>query len=178
MRAALACFTVLLSLPVGAGSNTGTLGKISEDLDKRGLTPAHVTLEYSLTDNCGLADLRIVDNSHADVLDQGVVNEIVRAVIGPFPASTPSEELIRFTAETESTAEKLSMTTRMISWNTNNGYRYVVCRFFMNGQLESARLTDGHGYLFDRKIRDQLIDQPLSELGPKTMRASFEPEGH
>ena len=68
------------------------------------------------------------------------------------------------------------MTTRTISWNTSDGHRYVVCRFYFDGELESARLIDGHGNQYDKKIKDLIVDQPLSELEPKRMRASFESE--
>jgi ubiquinone biosynthesis protein len=54
--------------------------------------------------------------------------------------------------------------------------RPVVCRFYIDGELESARLIDGHGPQYDKKIEDRIIGQPLSELEPKTIRASFESE--
>lgn len=176
MRAALSCLALLLSLPVSADSNIGKLGKITQDLDERGLTPAHVTIEYSLTDSCGLAGLRVVENSHPDVLGPEVVEEVVNVMIGPFSGSTLSDELIQFSTITESPPKKLSMATRMIRWNTTDGHRYVVCRFYFDGELESARLTDGHGNQYDKKVKDRSIGQPLSELEPERMRASFESE--
>lgn len=176
MRAALLCSAILLSLHVSANSNIGKLGKITQDLDERGLTPAHLIIEYSLTDNCGLAGLHVVENSHPGVLGSEVVAEVVKVMIGPFSGSTPSDEVIQFSADTESPPKKLSMTTSMISWNTSDGHRYVVCRFYNDGELESARLIDGHGPQYDKKIGDRIIGQPLSELEPKTIRASFESE--
>jgi hypothetical protein len=176
MRAAFSCLAILLSLPVNADSNIGKLGKITQDLDERGLTPAHVTIEYSLTDDCGLAGLRVIENSHPDVLGSEVVDEIVKVMIGPFSGSTPPDELIQFSTDKASPPKKLSMTTRMINWNTRDGHRYIVCRFYTDGELESARLIDGHGHQYDKKIKDQTIGQPLSEMEPKTIRASFESE--
>ena len=79
-----------------------------------------------------------------------------------------------------SETDKQPMTTAekklMEGWNTSDGHRYVVCRFYNDGELESARLIDGHGPQYDKKIRDRIIGQPLSELEPKTVRASFESE--
>ena len=110
------------------------------------------------------------------MLGPEVVEEVVRVMIGPFSGSAPSDELIQFSTDSESPPKKLSMTTRMISWNTTDGHRYVVCRFYSDGELESARLIDGHGHQYNKKIEDRIIDQPLSEMGQKTMRASFESE--
>jgi hypothetical protein len=176
MRAALSCVAIFVALPVSADSNIGKLGQINEDLVERGLTPAHVTIEYSLTDNCGLNGLHVVENSHPGVLGPEVVEEVVKVMIGPFSGSTPSGELIQFSTGTESPPKKLSMTTRMFSWNTSDGHRYVVCRFFFDGELESVRLIDGEGNQYEKKIKDRIIDHPLSELEPKRMRASFESE--
>ena len=167
MRAAISCLAILLSLPVSADSNIGRLGQITQELVERGLTPAHVSIEYSLTDDCGLAGLRIVENSHPDVLGAEVVDEVVKVMIGPFSGSAPSDELIQFSTDTESPPKRLSMTTRMISWSTSDGHRYVVCRFYVDGELESTRLIDGHGQQYEGKIKDRIIDQP---------RASFESE--
>ena len=176
MRAALSCIAILLSLPASADSNIGRLGKITQDLDERGLTPAHVTIEYSLTDNCDIAGLRVTENSHPDVLGPEVVAEVVRVMIGPFSGAAPSDELVQFSMDRESPPKKLAMTTRMISWNTSDGHSYVVCQFYSDGELESARLIDGHGHQYHKKIKDRMIGEALSEMGPKTIRASFESE--
>jgi len=173
MRAILSSCAILLSLPASADSYIGKLGEISLDLIERGLTPAHVTIEYSLTDDCSLAGLRVIENSHPDVLGPNIVDEVVRVMIGPFSGSTPSDELIQFSMDGELAPKKLSMTTRLIGWITNDGYRYVVCRFYSDGELESARLIDGHGHQYDKKIEDRIIGQDLSKLGPNTIRASF-----
>ncbi len=176
MRAAVSCMAILLSLPVSADSNIGKLSKITQDLDERGLTPAHVTIEYSLTDDCDLAGVRVVENSHPDVLGPDVTHEVIKTMIGPFTGSTPSDELIQFSTDAESPAKKLSMTTRTIGWNTTDGYRYIVCRFYSDGELESVWQTDGHGHQYGKKTNDRMIDQPLSEMEPRTFRASFESE--
>jgi hypothetical protein len=173
MRAILSCIAILLSFPASADSNIGKLGKITQDLDERGLTPAHITIEYSLTDDCDLTSLRVIENSHPDVLGPEVVNEVVRVMIGPFSGAAPSDELIQFSTDGESPPKMLSMTTRMISWNSDDGHRYVVCQFYSNGELESGRLIDGHGLQYDKKIKDRIIGQALSAMEPKTMRASF-----
>ena len=176
MRAAISCLAILLAFPASADSNIGKLGKTTQALVERGLTPAHVTIEYSLTDDCSVAGLRVVENSHPDVLGPEVVDEVVKVMIGPYSGSPPSDELIGFSAEAESPPKKLSMTTRMITWNTSDGHRFVVCRFYADGELESTWLTDGHGHQYDRRIRDRVIGQPLSEMGPKTIRTSFTSE--
>ena len=130
-----------------------------------------------MSDDCDLAGLRVVENSHPDVLGPEVVDEVVKVMIGPFTGSTPSDELIQFSTDAESPPKKLSMTTRMIGWNTTDGYRYVVCRFYSDGELESVRQIDGHGHQYDKKINDRIIDEPLSEMEPRTIRASFESDG-
>ena len=176
MRAVLSFCAILLSLPASADSNIGKLGKISHDLVERGLTPAHITIEYSLTDECGLTRLSVVENSNPDVLGSDVVDEVVNVMIGPFPGTTPSDQLIRYSTDGESPPMKLSMKTRMISWNTEDGHRYVVCRFYSDGGLESARHIDGHGPQYKQKIQDRVIEQALSEMEAKTIRASFASE--
>ncbi len=173
MRAFLLLCATLLAFPANADSNIGKLSKITQDLAERGLTPAHITVEYSLTDNCRLTGLRVLENSHPDVLGPEVVDKVVRVMIGPFSGSMPSDELMRFSTDGESPPRKLSMTTRTITWNSNEGHRYIVCRFFSDGELKSARLIDGHGPQYDKKIKDRIVGQPLSELEPNTMRASF-----
>lgn len=152
MRAVLSFCAILLSLPASADSNIGKLGKISQDLIERGLTPAYITVEYSLTDECSLTGLLVIENSNPDVLGSEVVDEVVKVMIGPFSGATHSDELIQFSTDGESPPKKLSMTKRRISWNTNDGHRYVVCRFYSDGELESARLIDGHGQQYDKKI--------------------------
>jgi hypothetical protein len=171
MRAIFSCFAISLAMSASASSNIGKLGKITEDLIERGLTPAHITIEYSLTDDCNLTGLRIIENSHPDALGHEVVDEVVRVKIGPF--SGVSDELIKLPLDGESAAKKLSMTTRMISWSSEDGHRYVVCRFYADGVLESARLIDGHGAKYEEKIEDRTVNQALSELQTKTIRASF-----
>lgn len=156
-----------------ADSNIGELSQISQDLNERGLTPAHVTIEYSLTDDCGLTGLHVIDNSNPAALDSEVVEKLVKVMIGPFSGVTHPDELIKFATDSESPPLNMSMTSRTISWNTDDGHRYVQCRFYMNGELESARHIDGHGNQYKEKIQDRIIDQRLSELGVNTMRASF-----
>lgn len=173
MRAILSCVLILLSPPASADSNIDKLGKIAQELDEGGLTPAHVTIGYSLTDDCGLTGLRVIENSHPEVLGSAVVDEVVRVLIGPYSGAAPSDKLIQFSTDGESSPKKLSTSTKTISWITNDGHRYLVCRFYSNGELESVRLTDGHGHQYDKKINDRIIDQALSEMEPKTMRASF-----
>ena len=174
MRAILSCCAISLAMSASANSYIsyiGKLGKITEDLIERGLTPAHITIEYSLTDDCNLAGLRVTENSHPNALGTEVVDEVVSVMIGPF--SGVADELIKLPLDGESAPEKLSMTTRMIGWSTEDGHRYVVCRFYSDGELESARLTDGHAPHYEKKIGDRIVNQALSELQTKTIRASF-----
>ncbi len=176
MRASLSHLAFLLSLPAVAESELGKLRNIVLDLDERGLLPAYITIEYSLTDDCNFADLRVIENSHPDTLGPYVVDEIVSVMIGPFSGSTPSDELLQFSMDGESRPRALSTTTRMFSWATDDGYTYVVCQFYSDGELESARLTDGHGPEYDKKIDDETIGEALSEMGPRTIVVSFMPE--
>ena len=107
MRAILSCCAILLSVNASADSNIGKLGKIVEDLNERGLTPAHVTIEYSLTNDCSLTGLRVIENSHPDALGPEVVDEVVRVMIGPFSGATPADELIQLSADGESLLSEL-----------------------------------------------------------------------
>ena len=176
MRVLLSFFAFLLSIPAIADSETGKLGEIVLDLGERGLLPAYITIEYSLTDDCNFADLRVTENSDPDALGPVVVDEIISVMIGPFSSSMPSDELLQFSTDGGSRPKALSTTTRTFSWTTNDGYRYVVCRFYSDGELESARLTDGHGPQYDMKVDYMTIGQALSEMEPRTISVSFMPE--
>ena len=172
MRAILLCWAIVFAALASANSYTGRLGKISLELIERGLTPAHITIEYSLSDECSLDDLRVTENSNPDALGPEVVNEVVREMIGPFLGHT--DELIELSMDGESAPRSLSMITTTISWNTEDGHRLVVCKFYSNGELRSVRLTDGHGPEYEKKIEDRIVNQALSELGTKSLRVVFE----
>ena len=176
MRVSISCLALLLSLPAIAEPELVKLGKIVQELDERGLLPAYITIEYSLTDDCDFADLRVTKNSHPDVLGPDAVDEIVSEMIGPFSDFASADELLQFSSDNEFRPNLSSSTTRLFSWTTDDGHRYVVCRFYSNGELESARLTDGHGPQFGKKIDDLTIGGALSEMGPREIDVAFMPE--
>ena len=173
MRAESFFCALLLSFSVNAASYIGELSDITQELLERGLTPAYMTIEYSLSDDCGLTDLRVVENLNPEALNSEIIEKVVSKVIGPFSGALHPNELVTLTTDTGSPPRTLSRSTKTISWNTEDGYRYVECRFFTNGKLASAWQIDGHGYQFKDKIQDRRIDHQLSELGPNTMRVSF-----
>ena len=177
MRAESFFCAILFPFSVNSGSYTGELSEITQDLLERGLTPAYITIEYSLSDDCGLAGLRVVENSNPEALNSEVVEKVVSKVIGPFSWALHPNELVTLTTDIGSPLVDLSMRTKTISWNTEDGYRYVQCRFFTNGELASAWQTDGHGYQFIDKIKDRRVDRQLSKLGANTIKVSFVADG-
>lgn len=171
VRAVFSCSVISVALCASANSSIGKLGKITERLVERGLTPAHITIEYALTDGCNITGLRVTENSHPDALGPETVDEVVSVMIGPFSAI--SDELIELSLDDEPAVKKLSTTTRTFSWRGDDGHRYLVCGFYADGSLQSARLTDGRGARHREKIEDRIVDQALSELPARTIRASF-----
>lgn len=134
-----------------------------------GIESAHVLLEYSLTDDCDLAPVLVLENTSEEIFDTEAIWQIVRTVIGPFEST--DNDLIE-SESGDSIGSKLSTTNRAFNWNTNLGHNYIVCQFYPDGRFASARYADDHSSP-STPVEDRPVARRLSELGTRTQKMVF-----
>ncbi len=128
-----------------------------------GIESAHVILEYSLTDDCDLAPVLVLENTSEEIFDAEAIGQIVRTVIGPF-ASTDNG--------LPESRSGYSVTNRVFNWNTNLGHDYIVCQFDPDGRFASARYADDQSSP-STPVEDRPVARRLSELGTRTQKMVF-----
>lgn len=128
-----------------------------------GIESAHVILEYSLTDDCDLAPVLVLENTSEEIFDAEAIDQIVRTAIGPFESTDNDLP--------ESRAGS-SVTNRAFNWNTNLGHDYIVCEFYPDGSFASARYIEGHSPS-SKSVEDRPVARKLSELGTRTQKMVF-----
>ena len=165
MRTFFLCIAISLPMCVSADSY---IDKAAKELQERGLTSAYFAIEYSLTDDCNLENVRVVENTQPDVITPDVVEEIVRRYIGPLPGK--NDEMNQLPSADDMTRKALATTTRMFWWNTDQS-THIVCRFNIDDELESARLSNSYGNPWGEY---QLLEQALSKMQAATMRGELE----
>ncbi len=173
MRPILFLFPSLLSVAATADSSSqGTPDWVQRAMDL-GLRSAYVVLEYSLTDDCDLGPVRVTESSSSEVFDAAAIGEIIRSTIGPFEikdGDTSESELSPVGAY-----ERLLMTNRMFSWNTDLGHQYLACKFSSDGRFASAYYTDGRTPR-EKTVENRPVARRLSQLGTRTHKLVFEAE--
>lgn len=130
---------------------------------KLGIESAHVILEYSLTDDCDLAPVLVLENTSEEIFDTEAIAQIVRTLIGPF-ASTDNDF-------PESRSGN-SVTNRVFNWNTNLGHDYIVCQFYPDGRFASARYANDNSSP-STHVEDRPVARRLSELGTRIQKMVF-----
>ncbi len=168
MRTIFLCIAISLPMCVSADSY---IDKAAKELQERGLTYVRVTIEYSLTDDCNLENVHVVENMQPDVITPNVVEAIVSTYIGPFPGT--NDEMIQPPSADDLTRKTLAMTTRMFWWKNDQGQTHIVCRFYSDGELESARLGNRSRNQWGE---DQLLEQALSKMQAETITLHFDSE--
>lgn len=135
-----------------------------------GIESAHVILEYSLTDDCDLAPVLVLESTSEEVFDTEAIAQIVRSVIGPFESARndPRDS----GRPGDSVTNQLSMIHRVFNWNTNLGHEYIVCQFYPDGSFASARYSAGDSAPA-KSVEDRPVARRLSELGTRTQKMVF-----
>ena len=135
-----------------------------------GIESAHVILEYSLTDDCDLAPVLVLESTSDEIFDTAAIGQIVRTSVGPFEST--GDDLPDPVLLNDSVANQLSMTNRAFNWNTNLGHDFIVCQFYEDGSFASARYTDGQPPP-SKSVVDRPVARRLSELGTRTQKMVF-----
>ena len=134
-----------------------------------GLASAVLTFEYSLTDDCALGPISIEENTAEEIFDNATIDQIVRAIAGPFDVAT--DKSVRAGIPGFGAEQTLAPTSHMFNWNTDLGHEYVVCRFYADGRFADAYYTDDPS---SKVIEDRPVARRLSRLGTRTHTVSFE----
>ncbi len=170
MRAAISTSILLLTVSVSTTSLSRQVSDWMQRAETLGITSAHVILEYSLTDDCELKPVRIVENSSEKVFTAAAIESIVKSVIGPFEAW--NRQLIDPLDPTAEKPENLAMVKRSFAWRTASGHSLIVCTFFADGRLDQAEFVlpntpPAH------TVPSERISQRLSDLPAKMRKVTF-----
>ena len=136
-----------------------------------GITSAHVVIEYSLTDDCNLAPIRIVENSSEVIFDAATIAEVIGELVGPF--EFVNRRLLRPELEPSEEGAKLSMSGRKFRWDTDLGHSYIACRFYATGALADAVYIDGR-IAVHQTVENRPVARKLSNLGTRTQTVRIE----
>lgn len=149
----LRCAVFLIALLCLSVTSADTFDSQSRAWSQRaaalGINAARLVIEYSLADDCSLANIRVLENSARDVLDAAAISTIVAFFVGPFAGGQ-----------------------RTIYWPTELGHHYIRCEFQADGSLAEATLT-GNRSPAPSHVADRRIDLRLSTLGSKTRTVTF-----
>ncbi|MDH3614541.1 MAG: hypothetical protein OES10_14835 [Gammaproteobacteria bacterium] len=170
MRFAVVFLAVSCSAIIGATTFAQGASDWINRAANLGIESAHVILEYSLTDECDLDPVLVLESTSEEIFDPEAISHIVRTVIGPFDST--SNDLLNSDLLADSAAKRLSMTNRAFNWSTDLGHNYIVCEFYSDGSFASAKYTDGYSPP-SKSVEDRPVARRLSELGTRTHKMVF-----
>ena len=138
-----------------------------------GLDSGHVVLKYSLTDQCELDDVEVLESTSEELYISDVVAEIVRDFVGPF--NYMADTLPNITGTDHKNSKRLGFNRRKYSWQNEHGHEYVDCTFYLDGQIFAAEFVDSNLPPAEYSPPMQ-INGPLSDLEPVVRKFSFRTE--
>lgn len=135
-----------------------------------GLDSGHVVIKYSLTDECELGRVEVLESTSDELYTADAIAEIVRDFVGPF--NYMADTLPNITGTDDKNSARLSFNRRNFSWQNEHGHEYVACMFYLDGQLFAAEFVD-----LNRPPAEysptMSINVPLSDLKPVVRKFAF-----
>ncbi len=151
------------------GQSPGWVNRASE----LGIESAHVVLGYSLTDDCQLGQVEVLESTSDALFDPAAVEHITKTMIGPFRVA--NRDIVHIGSSPPEIQERYQMTNRMYKWNTDLGHEYLICRFYSDGSYANAYYSDGR-QAEQKVVEDRPVARRLSRLGTRTQKVVFKAE--
>ena len=170
MLGKLLCLVVLIPLSGSWATSRNYSSDWMKKAVKLGLTSGHIELKYSLTDECELGDVEVLESTNEQLYTSEVVDEIVRDFVGPFDYM--GDTLPGIVGTDDRTSKKLAFNKRKFSWQNEFGHEYLECSFYLDGQLFDAEFVDANRAPAEFSPAMK-IEIPLSEIAPVVRRFAF-----
>ena len=163
--------TIALSV-LGAGPS------LSPDMDSdwserainQGVSSVDVTLRYSLSDDCYVRNLELLENTHPEIIYPNQIANIASRILGPFESS--ARQLEPVISDSDIRIEYVKTIQRSIVWRTPEGHSWIVCYLNSSGELERAIHSDGHRPPAE-VAPDTPVNKSLSLLGTNEVTITF-----
>ena len=142
----------------------------SERAIEQGVSSVDITLGYSLSDDCYVQNIELLENTYPEIIYPNQIENIARRVLGPFESR--ERQLEPAVSDSDIRFEYVGSIQRSIAWKTPEGHGWIVCYLSSSGRLERAIHTDGHRPPAE-VAPDTPVNKSLSLLGTNEVTITF-----